>query len=118
MSIDDMPMTKAELARRLGVSRTYITYLTQGKKKPSREMADRLARMGLAANLSDNENGNINACSGPLALVAEHLTFNQGVAGSRPARPNQISWERGSTWPNPYIGVGTVNNHPGQFENA
>ena len=30
----------------------------------------------------------------------------------------EISWERGSTWPNPYIGVGTVNNHPGQYGNA
>jgi len=31
---------------------------------------------------------------------------------------NEISWERGSTWPNRYIGVGTVNNHPGQYGNA
>ena len=26
---------------------------------------------------------------GPLAQLAEHLTFNQGVAGSRPARPTK-----------------------------
>ena len=25
--------------------------------------------------------------NGPLAQLAEHLTFNQGVAGSSPARP-------------------------------
>jgi site-specific recombinase XerD len=28
---------------------------------------------------------------GPLAQLAEHLTFNQGVAGSRPARPTRLS---------------------------
>jgi transcriptional regulator with XRE-family HTH domain len=38
-------MTKAELARVLGVSRTYVTLLTQGKKKPSKEMADRFGKI-------------------------------------------------------------------------
>jgi transcriptional regulator with XRE-family HTH domain len=86
MNIDNLPITKAELARQLGVSRTYVTYLTQGNKKPSREMADRLAKMGLAVNLCDNANGNANACAGALAQLAEHLAFNQGVTGSRPVR--------------------------------
>ncbi len=36
-------MTKAELARQLGVSRTHITLLAQGKRKLSRKLADRLA---------------------------------------------------------------------------
>ena len=37
------PMTKADLARYLGVSRTHITLLTQGKRKLSEKLADKLA---------------------------------------------------------------------------
>ena len=87
MNTDQPIMTKAKLARTLGVSRTYITLLTQGKKKPSKAMADRLAKLGLAANLSALTNTNPNTQTGPLAQLAEHLTFNQGVTGSRPVRP-------------------------------
>ena len=29
--------------------------------------------------------------SGPLAQLAEHLTFNQGVTGSRPVRPTKAN---------------------------
>ena len=50
-----MLMLKAELARQLGVSRTYITLLAQGKKKPSKNMVDRLAALGLTANLTANK---------------------------------------------------------------
>jgi transcriptional regulator with XRE-family HTH domain len=81
--MDALPITKAELARQLGVSRTYVTLLCQGKKKPSREMADRLAKMGLTANLDAFGQ----RTHGPLAQLVEHLTFNQGVTGSRPVRP-------------------------------
>ncbi len=28
---------------------------------------------------------------GPLAQLVEHLTFNQGVTGSRPVRPTKVS---------------------------
>jgi transcriptional regulator with XRE-family HTH domain len=35
--------TKAEMARQLGVSRTHITLLTQGKRKLSKRLADKLA---------------------------------------------------------------------------
>ena len=37
------PITRAELARQLGVSRTHITYLFQGKRKLSEKLADKLA---------------------------------------------------------------------------
>jgi transcriptional regulator with XRE-family HTH domain len=37
------PLTKAELARQLGVSRTHITLLAQGKRKLSERLADKLA---------------------------------------------------------------------------
>ena len=75
-------MSKAELARQLGVSRTYITLLIQGKRKPSKELANKLAKLKLTVDIKCNQQ----TC-GPLAQLAEHLTFNQGVAGSRPARP-------------------------------
>ncbi len=39
----NLPWTQAELARKLGVSRTHITLLVQGKRKLSRELADKLA---------------------------------------------------------------------------
>ena len=54
-------ITKAELARQLGVSRAYITMLSNGKRKPSKNIVNKLETLG--------------------------MTFNQGVAGSRPARP-------------------------------
>ena len=87
MNTDQPIMTKAQLARTLNVSRTFVTLLTQGKRKPSKEMADRLAKLGLTANLSALTNTCAGTQTGPLAQLAEHLTFNQGVAGSRPARP-------------------------------
>ena len=69
--------SKAELTRQLGVSRTYITLLAQGKRKPSKRMVDRLAALGLTANLTANTG------------THEHTTFNQGVTGSRPVRPTK-----------------------------
>ena len=87
--MDVLPITRAELARTLGVSRTYVTLLCQGKKKPSKEMADRLAKLGLTVNLCDNVNLCVGTHTEPLAQLAEHLTFNQSVAGSRPARPTK-----------------------------
>ncbi len=82
-----LSITRAELSRQLGVSRTYVTLLCQGKKKPSKEMADRLAKLGLTVNLCDNVSLCVSTHTGPLAQLVEHLTFNQGVTGSRPVRP-------------------------------
>ena len=72
-----MKMNKAELARQLNVSRTYITLLANGKRKPSKNLVDKLTQLGLTQNCSANKR------------VFEHLTFNQGVTGSRPVRPIQ-----------------------------
>jgi len=74
-SSDQLDITKAEIARQLGVSRTYVTLLTQGKRKPSKRIVDRLAKLKLTSNLEVNMH------------AFEHLTFNQGVTGSRPVRP-------------------------------
>ena len=87
MTTEVQTISKAELARRLGVSRTFVTLLSQGKKKASQDMADRLAKLGLAANLEPLTSTGTGTCDGPLAQLAEHLTFNQGVTGSRPVRP-------------------------------
>ncbi len=87
IGVDSLPISKAELAMELGVSRTYVTLLYQGKKKPSKKMADRLAKLGLTVNLCDNVGSHVGTQYGPLAQLVEHLTFNQGVVGSRPTRP-------------------------------
>ena len=75
ISIGEPPISKAELARQLGVSRTYVTLLSQGKRNPSKRIVDRLAQLKLTANVTVNTG------------THEHLTFNQGVTGSIPGRP-------------------------------
>ena len=67
--------TRAELARELGVSRTYVTLLCQGKRKPSRKLVNKLAKLQLAGIVHVD------------LKAHEHLTFNQGVTGSIPVRP-------------------------------
>ena len=47
-------ITKAELARQLGVSRTYITLLSQGKSKPSQQLANKLDDIMLTANIPND----------------------------------------------------------------
>ncbi len=79
IDIDNLPISKAELARELGVSRTYVTLLAQGKRNPSKRIVDRLTQLQLTANVSANTG------------THEHLTFNQGVTGSRPVRPTKAS---------------------------
>jgi transcriptional regulator with XRE-family HTH domain len=49
MDMNRAPATKAELARRIGVSRTYITLLTQGKRQPSQQVVDRIRQLKLTA---------------------------------------------------------------------
>jgi transcriptional regulator with XRE-family HTH domain len=39
----NLPWTQSELARKLGVSRTHISLLVQGKRKLSRRLAEKLA---------------------------------------------------------------------------
>jgi len=43
-------ISRAELARQLGVSRTYITLLAQGKRKPSQQIADKLNAISMTSN--------------------------------------------------------------------
>ena len=44
-------MSKAELARKLGVSRTYITLLAQGKRNPGQQLANKISQLGLTGQL-------------------------------------------------------------------
>jgi transcriptional regulator with XRE-family HTH domain len=72
--------SRAELARELGVSRTYVTLLCQGKRQPSRKLVNKLAKLQLAHDLDVDMH------------KSEYLTFNQGVAGSIPARPTRTQY--------------------------
>ena len=70
-----IPMSKAELARQLGVSRTYITLLAQGKRKPSKKIVDKLD----ALRLTSNPSGGINSVFGGFdshALPPKLLNFS------------------------------------------
>jgi integrase len=69
------------VARQLGVSRTYVTLLIQGKRKPSQKLVDKLTQLMFTANLDKNQQ-----MKGPLAQLAEQLTLNQPVGGSSPPR--------------------------------
>jgi transcriptional regulator with XRE-family HTH domain len=65
-------ITKAQLARELGVSRAYITMIANGKRKPSQKFVNKINRL------------NVNT---------SYLNLNgvQVVAGSNPAAPTTIS---------------------------
>ena len=47
-------MKQVELAQRLGVSKAYISMVLGGKKKPSKQVATRLKRMGIEVNSQVN----------------------------------------------------------------
>ena len=73
--INGSRITKAQLARELCVSRAYITMVSNGKRKPSQEFVNRVQRIYCGESVNKSE--------------CNFLTFNQGVAGSRPARPTK-----------------------------
>ena len=43
-------MKQIELAKELGVSKAYISMVIRGRKKPSKQLATRLKRMGIEIN--------------------------------------------------------------------
>ena len=49
--MSELAISKAELARQLGVSRTYVTLLTQGKRQPSQQLANKIKQLQLTAKL-------------------------------------------------------------------
>jgi len=51
-------MKQVELAKRLGVSKAYISVVLSGKKKPSIEITSRLKRMGIEVNSEVNFKAN------------------------------------------------------------
>ena len=69
-----MALSKAELAREIGVSRAYVTMLANGKRKPSQEVVNKLHSLGV--NISD-----MNA---DFKSVAGHLVVSR--VGSTPIR--------------------------------
>jgi len=53
----NLNMSKAQLARLLNVSRTYVTLLTQGKRQPSKELVDKLANWQLTPHVRSQLTG-------------------------------------------------------------
>jgi len=64
-------MTKAELARELGVSRSYVTMIEQGKRQPSKKLRKRISML-------------TRECSLPATIPAP---YTQEVTGSSPVPP-------------------------------
>ncbi len=77
--MDRLPITKAEISRQLGVSRTYVTLLLQGQRTPSQLVANKICQLWLTVDSNQHTDG-------PLAQLAEQLTLNQPVGGSSPVR--------------------------------
>ena len=77
--VQPQEISRAELARRLGVSRTYVTLLLNNQRTPSHQVANKIRQLLLAADVSQRMHG-------PLAQLAEQLTLNQQVTGSIPVR--------------------------------
>jgi len=44
-------LSKAQVAKQLGVSRTYITLLIQGKRQPSQQLANKMRQLQLTDKL-------------------------------------------------------------------
>ena len=67
-------ITKAQLAKELGVSRAYITMIANGKRKPSQNIIKKLKSIyeSLVQNVNTNK--------------YNLLTLNQPVGGSSPPR--------------------------------
>jgi len=64
-------MTKAELARELGVSRSYITMIEQGKRQPGKKLRKRINKL-------------TKECSLPATIP---VSYTQEVTGSNPVPP-------------------------------
>jgi transcriptional regulator with XRE-family HTH domain len=61
-------ITKAELARQLGVSRAHVTMLANGKRKPSEEVVNKIRKLAV-----NNPNYNISS----LTLVSSFAAFTR-----------------------------------------
>ena len=68
--VTENTITRAELARRLNVSRTYVTLLIQGKRQPSQQLANKIKQLALTVSLPSES----------------ALTHVVGKAGLEPAR--------------------------------
>ena len=52
MNTHTHPLSKSEIARLLGISRTYVTLLAQGKRQPSQQLANRISQLQLTGEFS------------------------------------------------------------------
>jgi len=53
MNTQKQKLSRAETARRLGVSRTYVTLLIQSKRQPSRQLVGKMQELMLEYELPD-----------------------------------------------------------------
>jgi transcriptional regulator with XRE-family HTH domain len=81
----NLPWTQAELARKLGVSRTHVTLLVQGKRKLSGRLADKLAD-ALADTKADKPNAET-VTSNPLGGIKN--VFGRFDSHALPPVPEQ-----------------------------
>ena len=69
-------MNKSQLAKKLGVSRTYITLLAQGKRQPSQQIVNKLSQLGVS-NLGQLSNNNSQLSSNSCQLPVDIFSYNQ-----------------------------------------
>ena len=94
--LKEIPLSRAAIAREIGVSRTYITLLAQRKRIPSVNIVGKLTQLKSTVGktpYNDNQPSfdtqaahRYNILRGPLAQLEEQLTLNQPVGGSSPPR--------------------------------
>ena len=68
-------LTKAEIARHLGVSRAYVTLLLSGQRKPSKRIVNKMKKFSYDLEKLVNRN------------ELERLLYKQEVTGSSPVLP-------------------------------
>lgn len=83
-------LSRAEVARIIGVSRTYITLLIQGKRQPSRQLISQLRQLAKTCELPSE--------------LSQVLVGKEGLEPSRIAAPDPKSGPSASsgTPPTPY----------------
>ena len=86
IDIQDLNMSKAQLARLLNVSRTYVTLLSQAKRKPSQELVDKLSQLAVDASGSKP----VDTLNPDTRLQIRRGALIMSSVGSTPMRSRQL----------------------------
>jgi len=68
-------MNKADIARELGISRSYVTMLAKGERRPSKRLQRKFEKLTMECSLTDT-----------ISMVWDHE-----VGGSNPLTPTNLS---------------------------